>query len=63
MIIEVSYCYNAQAVHSCTGHWDTKLNWQEGSMWPQDAILIDLLDEIEQSGQNSVRSESIVSPP
>jgi glutathione synthase/RimK-type ligase-like ATP-grasp enzyme len=53
-IIEVSYCYNAQAVHSCTGHWDTKLNWDEGSMWPQDAILIDLLDKIEQSGQNSV---------
>jgi len=64
MIIEVSYCYNAQAVHSCTGHWDTKLNWQEGSMWPQDAILIDLMDEIERSGQNRVRSESIanVSP-
>jgi glutathione synthase/RimK-type ligase-like ATP-grasp enzyme len=59
VILEVSYSYNAQAVHSCRGYWDTKLFWREGSMWPQDAILIDLLDEIERAGQNRVQSKSI----
>jgi glutathione synthase/RimK-type ligase-like ATP-grasp enzyme len=61
MILEISYSYNAQAVHSCAGHWDTNLNWHEGSMWPQDAILIDLLDEIERSGQDKVQYRSIQS--
>jgi glutathione synthase/RimK-type ligase-like ATP-grasp enzyme len=59
VILEISYSYNAQAVHSCTGHWDTKLSWHEGSIWPQDAILIDLLDEIERSRQDSARSRSV----
>lgn len=49
MIIEVSYCYSAKAVHTCSGHWDRNLNWQEGSMWPQDAILVDLLNDIDRS--------------
>lgn len=43
-ILEVSYCYISQLVHSCPGHWDGRLNWCEGAMWPQDAILIDLLN-------------------
>ena len=51
MIIEVSYGYNANAIHSCQGHWDSNLNWQEGAMWPQDAILIDLLEDIARSRQ------------
>ncbi len=41
-IVEVSYCFMAEAVHNCPGHWDNQLNWHEGQMWPQDAILIDL---------------------
>jgi glutathione synthase/RimK-type ligase-like ATP-grasp enzyme len=61
VILEISYSYNAQAVHSCTGHWDSKLNWHEGSTWPQDAILVDLLNEIERSGQERVQSRSIQS--
>lgn len=51
MIIEISYAYKPNAIHSCPGHWDGNLNWREGAMWPQDAILIDLLDEIARSGQ------------
>jgi glutathione synthase/RimK-type ligase-like ATP-grasp enzyme len=61
MILEISYSYNAHAVHSCAGHWDAGLNWRESSMWPQDAILIDLLDEIERSGQSSGQPQSIQS--
>jgi len=51
MILEISYSYNAQAVHSCMGHWDTQLNWHEGQAWPQDAILIDLLNDIDRRRQ------------
>lgn len=45
-ILEVSYCYTPEAVHSCPGYWDARLNWYEGHVWPQDAILLDLLGEI-----------------
>jgi glutathione synthase/RimK-type ligase-like ATP-grasp enzyme len=43
MIGEISYAYNSSAVHACDGHWDSQGNWHEGHLWPQDAILEDLL--------------------
>ncbi len=43
MIGEVSYCFMAEAVHACPGHWDSALNWHEGHLWPQEAILDDML--------------------
>jgi glutathione synthase/RimK-type ligase-like ATP-grasp enzyme len=53
LILEISYAFGSrrtihigEAVYSCPGHWDTKLNWREGHVWPQDAILIDLLNDI-----------------
>jgi glutathione synthase/RimK-type ligase-like ATP-grasp enzyme len=46
MIVEVSYCYVPEFVYNCPGHWDCQLRWHEGHMWPQDAILIDLLEEV-----------------
>ena len=49
MIIEASYCYNAKAAYYCPGQCDSNLNWQEGAMWSQDAILIDLLNDIDRS--------------
>ena len=58
LILEVSYAFGSgrhiqigQAVHSCPGYWDSKLNWCEGHIWPQDAILIDLLNELNLSRQ------------
>jgi glutathione synthase/RimK-type ligase-like ATP-grasp enzyme len=42
-IIEISYSYVPDAVYRCPGHWDAHLRWQEGHVWPQDAILDDLL--------------------
>lgn len=48
MIVEVSYCYDPTAVYRCEGHWDLELNWHAGHLWPQDAILIDLLETIAQ---------------
>lgn len=46
-INEISYCYDAKAVYDCEGHWDDQLNWKAGHMWPQDAILIDLLTQLQ----------------
>ena len=46
-IAEVSYCYDARAVYDCAGHWDARLVWHEGHVWPQDAILIDLLERLD----------------
>jgi len=45
-LVEVSYCYIPELVYQCTGHWDDQLNWHQGHMWPQDAILIDLLEHL-----------------
>jgi glutathione synthase/RimK-type ligase-like ATP-grasp enzyme len=59
LILEVSYIYNAKAVYSCPGHWDARRNWHQGHIWPQDAILIDLLNEIDRFGQYSVQPETI----
>ncbi len=43
VIVEISYCYMAEPVHRCPGHWDHRLNWHPGNIWPQDAILDDIL--------------------
>jgi glutathione synthase/RimK-type ligase-like ATP-grasp enzyme len=45
LIVEVSYCYLASAVKACNGHWDKDLNWHQGAMWPEDAILEDIISE------------------
>ena len=42
-ILEMSYAYQAEAVYNCPGYWDEGLGWHEGHVWPQDAILEDLL--------------------
>jgi len=51
LILEVSYGYISEAVHSCPGFWDSRLNWYGGHVWPQDAILIDLLHDLDQCKQ------------
>lgn len=51
LVLEVSYAFIPHLVHSCPGYWDSKLNWHEGHVWPQDAILIDLLHDLDRSRQ------------
>jgi hypothetical protein len=43
---EISYCYQNKAVYNCPGHWDDKLNYREGHVWPEDAIITDFLEDI-----------------
>lgn len=45
-IVEISYCYQSKAVYNCPGYRDREMNRQEGHVWPEDAILIDLLEAI-----------------
>jgi hypothetical protein len=43
LIIEIGHCYRPDAVHRCPGYWDPTMNWHEGHVWPEYAILEDLL--------------------
>lgn len=45
-INEISYAYQSKAVYDCPGHWDRELNWHEGHIWPEYAIINDLLREL-----------------
>lgn len=44
LIGEVSYGYDAKPVHDCEGHWDERLTWHAGNVWPEEAILDDLIE-------------------
>ena len=46
-IAEISYCYQNKAVYNCQGYWDDKMNWHAGHIWPEDVILIDLINDIQ----------------
>jgi glutathione synthase/RimK-type ligase-like ATP-grasp enzyme len=59
MIVEVSYCYDPAAVYQCMGHWDDQLKWHQGHIWPQDAILIDLLEDLYRHKLSAVQSRAI----
>ena len=43
-IVEISYGFNSKAVYDCAGYWDRKLKWHEGYVYPEDAIIEDLLN-------------------
>ena len=49
MIGEISYCYMPLAVHSCQGHWNRSGAWHPGHVWPEDAILEDMLKAVSSS--------------
>jgi len=53
---EISYTYVSWVVHSCPGHWvlsgdpdGGRLEWVEGQMWPEDAILEDFISRVQSS--------------
>ncbi|AMV73145.1 ATP-grasp domain-containing protein [Desulfuromonas sp. DDH964] len=46
VICEISYAFVDEAVYQCPGHWDAALNWHEGQMWPEEAQVIDFIEEI-----------------
>lgn len=52
LLVEISYGYVAHLIHAVKGQWSEDLSWQEGHMWPQDAIIEDFLNEIAARKQN-----------
>jgi glutathione synthase/RimK-type ligase-like ATP-grasp enzyme len=46
LIVEMSYAYEGLAVYNCPGYWDRDLNWHEGHVWPEHAVLDDFLAHI-----------------
>ncbi len=44
-IVECSYAYMSFAVRDCPGHWDSDLNWRSGHLWPEDAIIEDVISD------------------
>jgi len=54
-ITEMSYCYRSSFLFKCSGHWDDQLDWHEGNIWPEDAILMDLLAAIDNKLAYSAR--------
>jgi glutathione synthase/RimK-type ligase-like ATP-grasp enzyme len=42
-LVEISYGFIPKLVYDCAGHWDRDLNWREGHVHPEDAILEDML--------------------
>lgn len=47
-------------LEDCPGHWDKDLNWHEGKMWPQDAILEDVLERIRSGSTRGLHEASPV---
>lgn len=43
LLLEMSFVFSAQAVFDCPGHCLTDGSWHEGPVWPQDAVLGDLM--------------------
>ncbi|MDN5848702.1 MAG: hypothetical protein L0H63_03555 [Nitrococcus sp.] len=43
LIVEMSYGIPPGLVFQCPGHWRSDMSWQDGHVWPQDAVLDDLL--------------------
>ena len=56
MIGEISYCYMSSAVHACEGHWDHQGAWHPGHIWPEEAILEDMLAVCRQKTQKALNS-------
>ena len=48
---EISYCYANWAIAQCSGHWDSDLNWQDGSRWPEEVQVEDLLARIREDAR------------
>lgn len=46
VIVEISYGFMAEAIYACPGYWDPELSWHDGHVWPQDAIIEDLLQDL-----------------
>lgn len=47
LIVEASFGFASEAVRKCPGHWGADHSWRPGPMQPEDAVLDDVLRDIE----------------
>ena len=48
VLVEMSYTTVSWTIHNCPGHWDEKMNWVEGQMWPEEAQAQDFMLALQQ---------------
>lgn len=46
LVNEMSYAYVSSAVYDCPGHWDSKMKFIEGNVWPEAAHVEDFINQI-----------------
>ena len=46
VVCEISYTFVDEAVYDCPGHWDSKMQWHDGHMWPEEAQVEDFIKKI-----------------
>ena len=46
-IVEISYGFDSKPVFDCGGYTDETLSWHEGHVWPEHAILDDVVARVE----------------
>lgn len=49
LIAEISYGFFQSGYDECPGYWDSELNWHEGKFIPQNWMIDDLINEINNS--------------
>jgi len=47
---EISYCYLPGAIQACSGYWDRSGDWHEGHIWPEEAIMEDMVATVSSRG-------------
>ncbi len=53
LLTEISYGFPRKHILDSPGYWDRNLDWHEGHMAAEDAIIIDLLEELQQKTTNN----------
>jgi len=48
LLTEISYGFPRMHILDSPGHWDRDLNWHEGHMAAEDAILVDILEKLKE---------------
>jgi len=45
VVSEMSYTFADWAVQKCPGFWDNDFNWHSGHLWPEEAQVIDFINQ------------------
>jgi glutathione synthase/RimK-type ligase-like ATP-grasp enzyme len=48
-IVEISYAFSHQAYYQCPGYWDEKLQWHEGTFFPEYFLIEDFVSVLDEN--------------